>query len=373
MRLWRPLAVSASAVRRPTARLHHGAAREPLTILFCGSDDFSIASLRALDHARRHVPGLIASIHVVHRPPKPAGRGLKTLRDVPIQHVATQELDLPTHVIDTFTGWSPPVSVSLVVAVSFGLFVPPRILHLAKYGGLNVHPSLLPDLRGPAPVEHAILTRRQRTGVSIQTLHPRHFDRGTVLAQTPAPGIPIPPNTTASALEAELALVGAHMLVDLLQSGKYMAPHKDEAWYAASNLPVAHAPKTTKQDRQIRFEHTTLDHVLAVQRALGDPWCMLSNGHRLLLHAIAPSDHSTTTITRMPPEHPGLWIRHGARCLFLRATCGRVGLVTSSTYPGGKRGRGNAKVLNMLSHTITSPHGSHHDPDHLAWQRVDEH
>jgi len=66
---------------------------------------------------------------------------------VPIKDMA-MELKLPTHEIATFTGWKPPVygteSMSLVIAVSFGLLVPPRILNLATYGGLNVHPSLLP-------------------------------------------------------------------------------------------------------------------------------------------------------------------------------------------------------------------------------------
>lgn len=59
-----------------TARL-----QEPLRILFCGSDEFSIASLRALDEERRRAPDLIHSIDVVHRPAKPSGRGLKTLRE----------------------------------------------------------------------------------------------------------------------------------------------------------------------------------------------------------------------------------------------------------------------------------------------------
>lgn len=66
---------------------------------------------------------------------------------VPIKDMAS-ELNLPTHEIATFTGWTPPVygdeSMSLVIAVSFGLLVPPRILNLATYGGMNVHPSLLP-------------------------------------------------------------------------------------------------------------------------------------------------------------------------------------------------------------------------------------
>lgn len=68
---------------------------------------------------------------------------------VPIKSVAVDELDLPLHQIDTFTGWTPPCPagepINLVVAVSFGLLVPPRILKASKYGGLNVHPSMLPE------------------------------------------------------------------------------------------------------------------------------------------------------------------------------------------------------------------------------------
>lgn len=54
---------------------------DPLRILFCGSDDFSIKSLLALHQARQDTPGLIDEIHVAHRPAKPTGRGLKVLRE----------------------------------------------------------------------------------------------------------------------------------------------------------------------------------------------------------------------------------------------------------------------------------------------------
>jgi methionyl-tRNA formyltransferase len=62
-----------------------------------------------------------------------------------MKSMAGTELDLNVHQIDTFTGWTPPESFNMVVAVSFGLLVPPRILKAAKYGGLNVHPSMLPE------------------------------------------------------------------------------------------------------------------------------------------------------------------------------------------------------------------------------------
>jgi methionyl-tRNA formyltransferase len=58
---------------------------------------------------------------------------------------AAEALGLSYHQIPTFTGWKVPEGINLVVAVSFGLFVPPRVLRAAKYGGLNVHPSWLPE------------------------------------------------------------------------------------------------------------------------------------------------------------------------------------------------------------------------------------
>jgi len=67
---------------------------------------------------------------------------------VPIKQVATA-LGLPIHQIDTFTGWQPPSPngkpFNLIVAVSFGLLIPARIINAARYGGLNVHPSMLPE------------------------------------------------------------------------------------------------------------------------------------------------------------------------------------------------------------------------------------
>jgi methionyl-tRNA formyltransferase len=75
---------------------------------------------------------------------------LLTVRDVahtfvaPIRSIA-QELQLKLHEVDTFKGWQPPDGINLVIAVSFGLLVPGRILNGAKYGGLNVHPSMLPE------------------------------------------------------------------------------------------------------------------------------------------------------------------------------------------------------------------------------------
>lgn len=263
---------------------------------------------------------------------------------MPIKHVAVDELKLETHVIDSFTGWTPPIAINLIVAVSFGLFVPPRILNLAKYGGLNVHPSLLPDLRGPAPIEHALLRNRTHTGVSVQTLDPHHFDQGIILAQTPAPGLPISHDTDVTTLEAQLAAKGAELLIHVLRASAFVPPLKDAGWYINSHGPMNHAPKVNKQDRFIDFQKQTMSDIFAVQRALGDPWCLLPNGDRLILHKVISTDNIS-----MDDRAPGIWIEKTHKFPLFRAACGTVGEIHESTYAGSKAGHGNAKLCRMIS------------------------
>ncbi|PWY62562.1 methionyl-tRNA formyltransferase family protein [Aspergillus eucalypticola CBS 122712] len=253
-------------------------AYDPLRILFCGSDDFSIASLKALheEHVKR--PDRIASIDVVCRPGKKVGRGLKQIREVPIKAAAT-ELSLPIHEIDTFRGWTPPTlpggPINLIIAVSFGLFVPPRLLNGAKYGGLNVHPSLLPDFRGPAPLHHTLLAGKTKTGVTLQTLDLKHFDHGTILAQTPAPGFDIP-NPDACTVPNLLNLVcpkGADILVKGIREGLFVPPVEDAGWRASEgDGPLVHAAKIKPEDRHIDWQNWSSLDISRRNRVLGPLW-----------------------------------------------------------------------------------------------------
>lgn len=263
------------------------------------------------------------------------------MQAVPIQKAAA-ELQLNTHVIDTFTGWTPPTPVNIIIAVSFGLFVPPRILNLARYGGLNVHPSLLPDLRGPAPIHHALLKGRRFTGVSIQTLHPEHFDKGMILAQTPAPGIEVAPETTPLELIGTLAKAGANMLADTLRSRAFVPPLEDAGWYISSGGPIDHAGKITKQHRFIDFSKLTVRDILAIKRVLGDPWCMLPNGDRLILNEISES------VIPLQTDGMRLLRREGSDLVLVRTACGGTLRIDRSTYEGGKPGGGNSRLSRLL-------------------------
>ncbi|KAI0201906.1 hypothetical protein F4808DRAFT_422735 [Astrocystis sublimbata] len=257
----RPLRLRHAAVSQP--RQWYGTSisksvAEPLHILFCGSDDFSCASLKALHDEHVRNPDLIRSIDVVVRPGKRVGRGYRHISHPPIRSLA-ESLGLQIHVRDTFTGWDMPTKTNLIIAVSFGLFVPPRLLHRARYGGLNLHPSLLPDLRGPAPLQHTLLLNRKITGVTLQTLDDRMFDHGIILSRTPSDprhpkALHIPSTCrTVPELQELVTPVATEMLINGLRNGLHLPPRAEVGWEltegAKANL--MHAPKITKAERRV--------------------------------------------------------------------------------------------------------------------------
>lgn len=192
---------------------------------------------------------------------------------VPIKP-ATTSLCLPLHQIDTFTRWTPPINANLIITVSFGLLVPARILSSATYGGLNLHPSLLPDLRGPAPLHHALLRRRSHTGVSLQTMHPTKFDHGVVLMQSEEPGVEIDSQReTVGSLLERLGEEGARMLVRGIEEGVFVEPLRDvREGKTIEEKGLVHAPKLSAADRGLDLEAWDAEEVVLRDRVLERLW-----------------------------------------------------------------------------------------------------
>ncbi|KAL8943081.1 MAG: hypothetical protein Q9216_001281 [Gyalolechia sp. 2 TL-2023] len=181
--------------------------------------------------------------------------------------------------------------INLIIAVSIGLLVPSRLLRLAKYGGLNVHPSLLPEydhlgplgpriretnrdrFRGPAPLHHTLLAGQETTGVTLQTLHPTNFDEGEIISQTPYPGIKHGAMTVEE-LRDLLAPIGAQMLVRAINDYCFVPPLQTRGWYkntqSLSNL--TYASKITSKDRHIDWATWTATDILKRQRIVGPLW-----------------------------------------------------------------------------------------------------
>jgi methionyl-tRNA formyltransferase len=178
-------------------------------VLFLGSPDFAVPSLRALVEAGH---GVVA---VVTQPDREAGRGRRLVP--PAVKVAAQELGLAVlqppglrrpGILEALGALKPDV---LVVA-AFGQILRKPVLELAPHGVLNVHASLLPRWRGASPVTAAILAGDRETGVSVMLLD-EGLDTGPVLATR---ATPIEDRDTGGSLTERLAEIGAALLVETL-------------------------------------------------------------------------------------------------------------------------------------------------------------
>lgn len=177
--------------------------------LFWGSPDFALPTLRALLESAHRVVG------VVTRPDRPAGRGRK-LRPTPVKRVA-RGADLPVlqpeeprghDFLEQLRALSPEVSV----VAAYGEILREEVLELPPRGSLNVHASLLPALRGAAPIHWAIIRGHSRSGVTIMRMV-RALDAGPVLLQAP---VELAPTTTAGELFERLSALGAEALLEAL-------------------------------------------------------------------------------------------------------------------------------------------------------------
>jgi methionyl-tRNA formyltransferase len=100
-----------------------------------------------------------------------------------------------------------------MVVVAYGQILPSSLLDLPKFGGINLHASLLPRYRGPAPVAAAILAGDRESGVTVMQMD-AGVDTGPILAQRP---VEVAPAETAVSLEEKLAVIGAELMVETLE------------------------------------------------------------------------------------------------------------------------------------------------------------
>jgi len=177
-------------------------------IVFMGSPEFAVSILRKLSD-KYQVVG------VVTQPDRPAGRG-RNLKSPPVKLLA-EELMLPLiqpqklsepEAMQQLIQWSP----DLIVVTAFGQILRSEVLDLPAYGCINVHASLLPRWRGAAPIQAAILSGDEQTGITIMRMDPG-IDTGPTLNQV---SIPITGEDTAGSLSTKLSELGAKLLIEIL-------------------------------------------------------------------------------------------------------------------------------------------------------------
>jgi methionyl-tRNA formyltransferase len=274
---------------------------EPLVIVFLGTPDFAVPSLRALAGDPAFRIGL-----VVTQPDRPAGRG--GISSPPPVKLAAQALGLPVfQPEDANASLSempaiPDGRPDVLVVVAYGQILREEILAWPRIAPVNVHPSLLPRWRGASPIQHAILAGDRETGVTVQRIV-RELDAGPILAQR---ATVIGPRETAEALSDRLAELGAALLTETLKEPLRPAP-QDPAG-------VTVCRKLTRSDGIADPETMTAEEIDRRVRALV-PWpgvtCAIDGVPlKLLGTALEPAedalplpcrDRSTLYVTLLQP------------------------------------------------------------------------
>jgi len=182
-----------------------------LRIIFMGTPDFAVPTLRAILEAGHEV------VAVYSQPPRAAGRGM-ALRKSPVQQAA-EETGLAVLTPERLKSAEEParfgsLTPDVAVVVAYRLILPKPILDAPKYGALNLHASLLPRWRGAAPINRAIMAGDTETGVAVMRIT-EGLDAGPVCLEARAP---IGADETAGELHDALATRGARLMVHALSA-----------------------------------------------------------------------------------------------------------------------------------------------------------
>jgi methionyl-tRNA formyltransferase len=230
-----------------------------MRLVFFGTPEFAVPSLRGLAGEGFDLAA------VVTQPDRPQGRSRSTLVPPPVKEAALAEglpVLQPEQPNDpAFLDALRPYEPDLGVVVAYGHILRPTLLELPARGMINVHASLLPALRGAAPIQHAILRGLEETGVTIMQMA-AGMDTGPILHQVPTP---VASDETGGELESRLAEIGALALIEalaLLEAGVLVPRLQDDS-------RATFAPKLSAESARIPWDASAVT-VARLIRAL-DP------------------------------------------------------------------------------------------------------
>lgn len=240
--------------------------------LFLGTPAAAVPSLAALTG--------VADVAAVITQPD-ASRGRSKRRVPPAVKEAAEEWGFPVlqpQDADSLLATVQSVRFDIGVVVAYGRLLRPEVIAASPYGYLNVHYSLLPRWRGPAPVERALLAGDEVTGVAIMQLD-EGLDTGPVVAVRE---VVIEPTDTGGTLTARLSHVGADLLIDSLQD--YVAGRRAPAAQISGGASMA--PRLTTAEAQLHgeLEVEIAERMVRAFNPRPGAW-MTVNGERLKVFA----------------------------------------------------------------------------------------
>ena len=307
-----------------------------MRILFWGTPAFAVRSLRAL-----HDEG-IEVVGVVTQPDRPAGRGRKlrpsALKRVAMEYgltVLTPERPRGEEFLEAMGALEPDLSV----VVAYGHILRPEVLDLPPLGSINVHASLLPELRGAAPINWAIARGYRETGVTVMRMV-QAMDAGAIIHQVEET---ILEHETASDLSERLSESGAKALLEALTLLKAGGAHEVEQ----NDDEATFAPKIDRGIARVEWNSAVTDVVLHVRAmdAVPGAWSVLESQNVKLFgarRAPTPATSPPESATSAPepgtalPE-PGTVIAVDPAHGVVVATLDGAVLITEVQPPGRRR------------------------------------
>ena len=244
-----------------------------MRVAFFGTPQFAVPTLQTLLDSRHTVCG------VVTQPDRPRGRG-QQVSDSPVKALAVQRglpLLQPTRLKDpafaeSLRAWRPDIGV----VAAYGKLIPDEILAVPPRGMINVHASLLPKYRGAAPIQRAIIDGEAVTGVTIMRIETL-LDAGAMLARVTRP---IGPDDTSDVVERDLAVLGADLLLEVLEQVAAGTVQEERQDFMLATF----APRLTKEEGTLDW---TLPALYVHNRVRGlHPWPHASthlDGARVIL------------------------------------------------------------------------------------------
>ncbi len=298
-------------------------------IVFAGTPEAAVPTLEALVQAGENVVGVIT------RPPKSRGRS-RTPVASPVA-VAAEELGLET--LETSNpnseealAWLRDLDPDLGVIVAYGAILREAALEAPTEGWINLHFSSLPDLRGAAPVQRALMRGDKELGCSVFVLE-KGLDTGPILSEA---RYPVGADATSGEALVQLANAGARQVVDTVRdlgAGRARRRPQDTG---TDDSAVTFAPKLARADGFVDFDASALavkDHVRAVTPAPG-AWTTLPDGSRLKLGPVRVVESPTVGAGEGDGDNSGA-VTAGRREVQVR--CGDGGSVELGTVaPAGK-------------------------------------
>ena len=228
-----------------------------MRILFMGTPDFALESLKALYEANYDIVGVVTNVD------KPKGRGMKLIASPVKEYAIEKNLKIfqPQKVKNNleFIEEIKKLNPDLICVVAYGKILPQEILDIPKDGCVNVHGSLLPQYRGAAPIQWAILNGDTETGVTTMFMN-AGMDTGDMILKKE---VQIGDNETTGELWDRLKMIGAKLLVETVKNIE-----NDTVTRTPQPKEGTMAPMLSKEMAKINWEEKNAKQIKNLVRGL---------------------------------------------------------------------------------------------------------